>query len=48
MPEKLAVVSGKTIKDVAGWFWDDQHQVMYIYTQEEFSNKVTKKEPTTA
>ncbi|KGI85364.1 hypothetical protein JY98_03600 [Exiguobacterium mexicanum] len=45
MPEKIAVVSGKTVKDVIGWFWDDQKEVMYIYTQEEITHRVTKKEP---
>ncbi|WP_214788759.1 hypothetical protein [Exiguobacterium sp. s21] len=48
MPDKIAVVSGKAVKEVIGWFWDDQQQVMYIYTQEEITHRVTKKEPTTS
>ncbi|MBQ6459533.1 MAG: hypothetical protein IKG65_06180 [Exiguobacterium sp.] len=45
MPDKIAIVSGKAIKEVSGWFWDDQHQVMFIYTKEEPVNINTKKEP---
>lgn len=45
LPEKVAVVSGGKVKKAAGWFWDSEKGVLYVYPTNEIKSSDNTKEP---
>lgn len=47
IPEKIALVTGGKVQKAAGWFWDTEKQVLYVYAKDETKTELKQKEPST-
>ncbi|WP_214795241.1 MULTISPECIES: hypothetical protein [unclassified Exiguobacterium] len=46
LPEKVAIVSEGKVQKAAGWFWDSEKNILYVYLNNEIKNSINKaKEP---
>lgn len=46
IPEKIALISNGKVQKAAGWFWDTEKQVLYVYPKDEIKYEGNEKEPT--
>lgn len=45
LPEKVVIVSEGKVQKAAGWFWDSEKSILYVYPNNEIKSSIKAKEP---